>query len=61
MICHVFQPSRGGSKSRLWSGRVRLDAWPIAKTYPLRVTDRRVAEQKLVQRSEEHTSELQSH
>lgn len=47
MICFVFQPSRDGKKSRVWSGRVRLDQWPIAKTYALGVSDKRVAQQKL--------------
>ena len=47
MIHHIFRPSRGGVKARLWVARVRLDGWPRPKRFPLRVTDRRVAEQKL--------------
>ncbi len=47
MIRFLFQPSRGGDKSRLWSARIRLDEWPRAKTFPLHVTDRRVAEEKM--------------
>ena len=47
MKAYVFQHSRGGVKSRLWSGRIRLDAWLKDRTYPFHVTDKRVAEQKL--------------
>lgn len=47
MICFAFQPKRSGQKGRLWSGRVRLDGWLRTKDFPLGVTDRRVAEQKL--------------
>ena len=47
MIRFLFQPSRGGEKARLWSARIRLDEWPRAKTFPLHVTDRRVAEEKM--------------
>lgn len=47
MICFIFRPSQGGEKSRLWSARIRLDEWLKPKTYPLHVTDKRVAEHKL--------------
>jgi integrase len=47
MIRHVIQPISHGKRSRLWSARVRLDGWLKPRTYPLHVTDKRVAEQKL--------------
>ena len=47
MKAHPFQPSRNGKKSRLWSCRIRLDGWLKDRTYPLHVTDKRVADQKL--------------
>ncbi len=47
MICFLFQPSRGGKRSRLWSARVRLDDWAVPRTFPLGVSDKRVAQQKL--------------
>ncbi len=47
MIRHVIQPVSHGKRARLWSARVRLDGWPKARTYPLRVTDKRVAQQKM--------------
>ena len=47
MISFLFQPSRGGEKSRLWSARIRLDEWPRARTFRLHVTDKRVADQRL--------------
>ena len=47
MTSFVFQPTRRGEKSRLWSARVRLDEWPSFRTFPLHVTDKRVAEEKL--------------
>ena len=47
MIAFLFQPSRDGQKSRLWSARIRLDEWPKARAFPLHVTDKRVAEEKL--------------
>lgn len=47
MICFLFQPSQRGEKSRLWSARIRLDEWPKPRTFPLRVTDKRVADHKL--------------
>ena len=47
MIAFLFQHSRAGEKSRLWSARVRLDEWPRYRTFPLHVTDKRVADQKL--------------
>ena len=55
MIAFVFQPKRGGKKSRLWSARIRLDAWAAPKTIPLKVSDKRVATQKL----QEHVRELE--
>jgi hypothetical protein len=47
MIAFVFQPRRVGKKDRLYSARVRLDGWPETKTFRLRVSDRRVAQEKL--------------
>lgn len=47
MIAFLFQPYRHGEKSRLWSARIRLDEWPKYRVFPLRVTDKRVADQKL--------------
>ena len=47
MIAFLFQPSRGGERSRLWSARIRLDEWPKSRTFPLHLTDRRVADQKM--------------
>ena len=47
MTSFLFQPSRHGQKSRLWSARIRLDEWPGARAFPLHVTDKRVAEEKL--------------
>jgi hypothetical protein len=47
VIRNVFQPISHGKKSRLWSGRIRLDGWLKPRTYPLHVADKRVAEQKL--------------
>jgi len=47
MIAYVFQHRRGTQCSRLFTARVRLANWPAPKTFPLHVTDKRVAEQKL--------------
>jgi integrase len=47
MTSYLFQPKRGGVKSRLWSARVRLDGWPRRRTFPLHVSDRRVAQEKM--------------
>ena len=47
MIAFIFQPRRKGQKARLWSARLRLDEWPKARRFPLHVTDKRVADQKL--------------
>ncbi len=47
MKAFVFQPSRKGVRSRLWSARVRLGGWLRDRSIPLHVTDKRVAEQKL--------------
>ena len=47
MICFIFQPKRRGAKARLWSARIRLDSWPVAKDFPLGVRDKQVAQQKL--------------
>ncbi len=47
MIAYLFQPSKNGDKSRLWSARIRLDGWPKMRYFPLHVTDRRVADQKM--------------
>ena len=49
MIAFVFQPRRSGERARLWSARVRLDEWPTARTFALRVSDKRVAQQKLAE------------
>jgi integrase len=53
MINFLFQPKRVGDKSRLWSARVRLDGWLKSRTFPLHVTDKRVAQQKLTKLVEE--------
>ncbi len=47
MICFPFQSFSHGKKIRLWSGKVRLDSWLKTRVFPLHVTDKRVAEQKL--------------
>lgn len=47
MIRHVIQPVSHGKRSRLWSARIRLEGWLKPRTFPLHVTDKRVAEQKL--------------
>ena len=47
MIRFVIQPISHGKRFRLWSARIRLDGWLKAKTFPLHVTDERVAEQKM--------------
>jgi len=47
MKSYLFRPSRNGEKSRLWSAGVRLDEWPRERRFPLHVTDKRVADQKL--------------
>ena len=47
MKAHIFQHSRSGKKSPIWSARIRLDAWSSEKTFSLKVTDKRVAKQKL--------------
>jgi len=47
MKSYLFQPSRHGEKSRLWSAGVRLDEWQRERRFPLHVTDKRVAQQKL--------------
>ena len=47
MIAYLFQPFKNGEKSRLWSARIRLDGWPKLRYFPLHVTDRRVADQKM--------------
>ena len=47
MIRYIIRPISHGKRSRLWSARVRLDGWLKPRTFPLHVTDKRVAEQKL--------------
>ena len=47
MIAFLFQPRRKGSKSRLWAARIRLEEWPKVRYFPLHVTDKRVADQKM--------------
>lgn len=47
MIAYVYQPHMNGKKSRLWSARIRLDEWLKPRYFPLHVTDKRVADQKL--------------
>ena len=49
MINFLFQHKRSDVKARLWSARVRLDGWLKPRTFPLHVTDKRVAQQKLAQ------------
>jgi hypothetical protein len=53
MVRFLFQHKRKGEKARLWSARVRLDGWLKPKTFPLHVSDKRVAEQKLAKLIEE--------
>ncbi len=47
MIRFLYQPTYRGKRSRLWSARVKLDGWLKPRNFPLHVTDKRVAEQKL--------------
>jgi integrase len=47
MIAFLYQPSRHGEKSRLWSARIRLNEWPRYRVFALHVTDKRVAEHKM--------------
>ena len=47
MIAFLFQPHNNGGKSRLWSARIRLEEWPKPRYFPLHVTDKRVADQKM--------------
>lgn len=47
MIAFLFQAVSHGVKSRTWSARIRLDEWPKYRVFPLHVTDKRVADQKL--------------
>jgi integrase len=54
---HLFQHSRGGTKARLWSARIRLDGWLKARTVALHVSDKRVAEQMLEKRVQEFERE----
>ncbi len=49
MVNFLFQHKRKDSRSSLWSARVRLDGWLKARTFPLHVTDKRVAQQKLAE------------
>ncbi len=49
MKCFLFHPTAHGKKARLFSCRIRLDGWQKARTFPLHVTDRRVASQKLAE------------
>lgn len=53
MVRFLFQHKRKGDKARLWSARVRLDGWSKRRTFPLHVSDKRVAEQKLAKLIEE--------
>jgi len=53
MVRFLFQHKRKGDKARLWSARVRLDGWAKRRTFPLHVSDKRVAEQKLAKLMEE--------
>jgi integrase len=46
MTPFLFQPSRKGFKSGYWSCRFRLKGWLKARTFALRVTDKRVAGQE---------------
>ena len=47
MKAFLFQPTRHGKKSQLWSARVRLGAWLKDRTFHFHVSDKRVAAQKL--------------
>jgi integrase len=47
MIAFIFHPHKNGEKSRLWSARIRLEGWSKPRYFPLHVTDKRVADQKL--------------
>lgn len=48
MIAFLYQrSSKAEGKSRLWSARIRLDDWPKARSIPLHVTDKRVAEKRM--------------
>lgn len=53
MSHHLIQPSRiiDGKrvKARHYSARIKLESWPRYRTIPLRVTDKRVAQQKLAE------------
>jgi len=46
MTPYLFQPSRKGRKSAYWCCRFRLKDWLKARTFPLHVTDKRVAGQE---------------
>lgn len=47
MKAFVFQPKRKGEKSPFYSARIRMPDWPRSKDFPLQVTQKRVAEEKL--------------
>jgi integrase len=47
MKAFLFQPTRHGKKSDLWSARVRLGGWAKDRTFHFHVSDKRVASQKL--------------
>jgi len=47
MTAFIFQPHKNGKKSRLWAARIRLEGWPKPRYFPLHVTDKRVADQKM--------------
>lgn len=47
MIAFVFQPSRGGKRSKFYSAKLQLDGWPRVRIFALRTSDKGVAEEKL--------------
>jgi integrase len=47
MKAFLFQPTRHGKKSPLWSARVRLGSWSKSRDFHFHVSDKRVASQKL--------------
>lgn len=47
MIAFVHRPVSHGKKARMFSARIRLETWSKVRTFPLQVTDDRVAKQKL--------------
>ncbi len=46
MICTLFRPHAHGKKSQFWSLRLQLGGWTKIRYFPLKVADKRVAEQR---------------